>query len=215
MWVLHYCPNLRVQNFQGVVSQSMNQPYHPNEAEGPSGIKGLRRPKSQGKVCMMTLIKAKNRLHVITGSLLLCNSPNLVLFDLGAMHSFISISHAKSLDHEIEPLEGGILVSTASDEAFMVESVCRNCEIRIKNVTLKVDFILFELHELDVILAMDFLNKYHFVVDGFNKKVLLRELEKNEVKFVGYKKVELASRISVLKVTNMIRKGHTTYLAQY
>ena len=41
----------------------------------------------------------------------------------------------------------------------MVESVCRNYEIKIENVALKVDSILFELDELDVILGMDFFKK--------------------------------------------------------
>ena len=78
---------------------------------------------------------------------------------------------------------------------------------------MKVDLILFELDELDTILSMDFLTKYHVVLDCSNKEVVLRELGKFEVKFVANKKVELASIILVLKERKMIRKEHTAYLA--
>ena len=66
---------------------------------------------------------------------MICNSSTLVLIDYGATHSFISISHAKSLNHKIEPLEGEILISTPFGEVFVVESVCKNCKLRTENVT--------------------------------------------------------------------------------
>lgn len=37
--------------------------------------------------------------------------------------------------------------------------VCKDCEVKIGNIIMKVDLILFELNELDVILRMDFLTK--------------------------------------------------------
>lgn len=45
------------------------------------------------------------------------------------------------------------------------------------------------------------------------KNIVLKDLGKFQVKFVGDKNVELASIISMLKVRKLIRKGHTTYLA--
>ena len=77
---------------------------------------------------------------------------------------------------------------------------------------MKVDLILFELNELDVILGMDFLTKYDAVLDFSNKEVVLRELRKFKVKFVGDKKVELAEIIFVLHTRKLIKKGHTAYL---
>ncbi|TYK04232.1 hypothetical protein E5676_scaffold758G00060 [Cucumis melo var. makuwa] len=55
-------------------------------------------------------------------------------------------------------------------ESTWTESVCRNCEIKVESVVLKVDLIIFELYELDVILGMDFLVKYHAVLDCSNKE---------------------------------------------
>ncbi|KAA0041141.1 DNA/RNA polymerases superfamily protein [Cucumis melo var. makuwa] len=65
----------------------------------------------------------------------------------------------------------------------MVESGCRDCEIRIEDIALKVDLILFELDKLDAILGMNFLTKYHAILDCSNKEVVLRELGKFEVKW--------------------------------
>lgn len=52
------------------------------------------------------------------------------------------------------------------------------------------------------------------MVDWFNKEEVLKELVKLEVKFVGNKKVGLASIILTLKAKKLIRKGYTTYLAR-
>lgn len=60
--------------------------------------------------------------------------------------------------------------------------------------------ILFELDELDVILGMDFLTQlYHEVLDCSKKEVILRELGKFEIKFVGDKKIELTGIVSGIK----------------
>lgn len=88
----------------------------------------------------------------------------------------------------------------------MAESVCKDSEIRIENVALKVDLVLFELDEIDVILRMNFLTKYHAILDCFNKEVVLKEPEWFEVKFIGNKKVELANIISVFKAKKLIKK---------
>lgn len=75
---------------------------------------GPKRPKSQGKVCAMTWNKARDNPHVITCSLMFCSSSTSMLFDSRAIHSFIFISHVKTLNHQIEPLENGLLISTPS-----------------------------------------------------------------------------------------------------
>lgn len=89
----------------------------------------------------MTQSKARNNPHVIIGLLMICNSPTIVLFHYEATHSFISPFHAKSLNHKIEPLEDGMLISMALGEVFMAKFICRDCEIRIQDITLKVDLI--------------------------------------------------------------------------
>lgn len=71
------------------------------------------------------------------------NSPTFMLFDSGATHSFISILHAKTLKHKIEPLESELMISTPSGKVFLVELVCRDCKVKVGGVVMKVDLILF------------------------------------------------------------------------
>lgn len=78
---------------------------------------------------------------------MICNSPTLVLFDSRATHYFISLSHAKSLKHKIEPLEIGMLISKTSSEVFMVEFMCRDCERKVENIGMKINLIFLELKE--------------------------------------------------------------------
>ena len=63
-----YCSNVE---FKGT--------HEPNT--GSSGVRGPRRPKSQGKICAMTQSKARDNHHVITSSLMIFNSPTDLLFD--------------------------------------------------------------------------------------------------------------------------------------
>lgn len=63
-------------------------------------------------------------------------------------------------------------------------------------------------------LGNGFPTKHHAILDCFNKEVALREPRKFEIKFLGDKKVELASIISVLKTRKLIKKEHTAYLAR-
>lgn len=62
-----------------------------------------------------------------------------------------------------------------------------------------------------MILGINFLTKYHTILNYFNKEVLLRDPGKFEVNFVGERKVELASIILVFNVRKMIKKGHIAY----
>lgn len=77
---------------------------------------------------------------------------------------------------------------------------------------MKVDLILFELDELDVILRMNFLTKYHVILNYSNKEVVLRNPRRFEVKFKGDKKVKLIGIISVLKARRLMKKRHATNL---
>ena len=88
--------------------QSISQPYQQEKTEpGLSGVKGSEMPKSHGKVSSMTRSEAKDNPHVITGSLMNCNSPTFMSFDFGATHSFISLPYDKTLNRQIKPLKMG------------------------------------------------------------------------------------------------------------
>lgn len=69
----------------------------------------------------MARSEAKDKPYMITGLLMICNFPTFVLFDSRAMHYFISMFHTKTLNHQIEPLENGLLISTPFGQVFLEE----------------------------------------------------------------------------------------------
>lgn len=78
---------------------------------------------------------------------------------------------------------------------------------------MRLCLILLDLIELDVILRMDFLTKYHTSMDCSNKEVVFRKPSKVRVKFVGDKKVNLANIILIVKARKLMNKGCNAYLA--
>ncbi|KAA0037768.1 reverse transcriptase [Cucumis melo var. makuwa] len=82
------CPqlNMTVQRDQGVGSQTVEQSrvsVVPTEGTSGARQKGVvGRPRQQGKVYTMTQQEAKDAPDVITGTILICNVPADVLFDL-------------------------------------------------------------------------------------------------------------------------------------
>lgn len=67
------------------------------------------------------------------------------------------------------------MIDTPSDKVFIVVSKCRDYEIRIENVTMREDLILFEHDDLYVIWGIDFLTEYHAILDCSNKAVVLKD----------------------------------------
>lgn len=87
-----YYPNLGIQGNLQTILQYVNQPYRQDKIEVvPSGVRGSRRLKSQGKVCAMTQSETRDSPHMNIGSLMVCNSSTPVLFDSKVAHSFISL----------------------------------------------------------------------------------------------------------------------------
>ena len=46
-----------------------------------------------------------------------------MLFDSGATHSFIFPSNVETINHQVEPFENGIDISTPSSEVILIELV--------------------------------------------------------------------------------------------
>ncbi|KAL4038252.1 hypothetical protein IC575_001862 [Cucumis melo] len=102
---------MTVQRNQGVGSQTVEQSrvsVVPTEGTRGARQKGVvGRPRQQGKVYAMTQQEAEDAPDVITGTILICNVPAVVLFDPGATHSFVSSIFLTKLNRMLEPLSEG------------------------------------------------------------------------------------------------------------
>ncbi|KAL0537632.1 hypothetical protein IC582_026615 [Cucumis melo] len=187
---------MTVQRDQGVGSQTVEQSrvsVVPTEGTSGARQKGVvGRLGQQGKVYAMTQQEAEDAPNVITGTILICNVPADVLFDPGAMHSFLSSIFLTKLNRMLEPLSYGLAIYTPVGDVLLVNEVLRNCEILVEGISLLVDLLPLELQR---------------------KEVVFRKLGFAEVVFRGMRKVVSRSLISVLKAEKLLRKGCTAFLA--
>ena len=88
-----------------------------------------------------------------------------MLFDFGALHSFIAASVVIELGLEVEALEEPLYVSYPLGIRTRIGMICRGCELEISGTLLTVDLSIMDMSELDVILGMDWLTAYRGVID--------------------------------------------------
>ena len=80
-----------------------------------------------------------------------------MLFDSGAMHSFIATSVVRELGLEVETLEEPLYVSSPLRTRVSIDLICRGYELEISGILLTVDLRVMDMSEFDVILGMDWL----------------------------------------------------------
>ena len=102
---------------------------------------------------------------VIQGTFFLSLIWARVLFDSGALHSFISASIMRQLGLEIETLEEPLYVSPPLGTRVSVNLICRGCKLEIYGILLTVDLRVMDMSEFDVILRMDWLIAYRVIID--------------------------------------------------
>ncbi|KAL0560590.1 hypothetical protein IC582_000999 [Cucumis melo] len=186
---------MTVKKNQGIGSQIIEQSrvsVVPTEGTSDARQKGVvGRPRQQGKVYAMTQQEGEDALDVITGTILICNVPADVLFDLGATHSFVSSIFFTKLNKILEPLFEVLAIYTPVGDVLLVNEVLRNCEVLVEGISMLVDLLPLELQRKEVV----------FRKPGFA-----------EVVFRGTRKVIFRSLILVLKAEKLLRKGCTAFL---
>ena len=83
-----------------------------------------------------------------------------ILFDSEALCSFISHEFMNRLGLPYESLESPLNIEVANKAIILIRHVYKNCCIEIRGHPFLVDLIPIQLGEFDVILGMDWLNKY-------------------------------------------------------
>ncbi|GJR97785.1 putative reverse transcriptase domain-containing protein [Tanacetum coccineum] len=102
--------------------------------------------------------------NVVTGTFLLNNHYDSVLFDLGADQSFISTTFNTLLDVIPDTLDVSYAVELADGRITETNTVLRGCTIRLLGHPFKIDLMPVELGSFDVIISMDWLANNHAVI---------------------------------------------------
>ena len=85
---------------------------------------------------------------VIEGMFLLSHLWARILFDSGALHSFIDALCVRELGLEVETLEKPLYVSSPLGIRMSVDLICRGCELEISGILLTVDLRVMDMSDL-------------------------------------------------------------------
>ncbi|GJR26562.1 putative reverse transcriptase domain-containing protein [Tanacetum coccineum] len=103
--------------------------------------------------------------NVVTGTFLLNNRYGSILFDTGADRSFVSTAFSSLIDIVPTILDHGYDVELADSKIIKVSTLIRGCTLNFLNHPFNVDLMPVELDSFDVIIGMEWLTKYHAVIE--------------------------------------------------
>ncbi|GJY95825.1 putative reverse transcriptase domain-containing protein [Tanacetum coccineum] len=109
--------------------------------------------------------------NVVTGTFLLNNRYAFVLFDTGADRSFVSTAFNSQINITPSTLDHYYDVELADGRIIGLNTIIRGCTLNFLNHPFNIDLMPVELGSLDVIIGMDWLEKYQAVIVCAEKTV--------------------------------------------
>ncbi|GJT00717.1 putative reverse transcriptase domain-containing protein [Tanacetum coccineum] len=113
----------------------------------------------------------KPRLQRVTGTFLLNNRYASVLFDTGVDRSFVSTAFSSQINITPTALDHYYDVELADGRLIRLNTILRGCTLNILNHPLNIDLMPVELGSFDVIISMDWLEKYQAIIVSAEKIV--------------------------------------------
>ena len=114
--------------------------------------------------------------EVVTVGMFLVNKhPSIVLFDLGASHSFMSQAFTSRHNQKvIEVSKGGYSISLA-EATISTNKMVRNVLISLQEREYTMDLIVLPGLSIDVILGMCWMSDHGVLIDTSTRTIMLRE----------------------------------------
>ncbi|CAA0815781.1 Unknown protein, partial [Striga hermonthica] len=142
----------------------------------------------------------------MSGMLSLLDVPVFALFDTGATHSFVSTKCLEAIGvqgvSDVDPLE----ISLASGRKIVTSSLAKNLSMCIGGRTLEVDAFVIEMTDFDLILGMDWLERYHADIQCRDREVTLHLADGDHITFFGTRTRTLPRIISMAKASKCLRR---------
>ncbi|GJY69016.1 putative reverse transcriptase domain-containing protein [Tanacetum coccineum] len=154
--------------------------------------------------------------NVVTGTFLLNNRYASILFDTGADRSFVSTTFSSLIDITPTTLDHYYDVELADGKIIRINTIIRGCTLNFLDHPFNINLMPVELGSFDVIVGMDWLAKYHAVIDCAEK--IVRIPWGNETLIVHGDGSSRGSEtrlniISCTKTQKYMLKGHHVFLA--
>ncbi|GJV67301.1 putative reverse transcriptase domain-containing protein [Tanacetum coccineum] len=109
--------------------------------------------------------------NIVTGTFLLNDRYASILFDTGADRSFVSTTFSSIIDITPTTLDHYYDVELADGKIIGINTIIRGCTLNFLNHPFNINLLPVELGSFDVIIGMDWLSKYHAVIDCAEKIV--------------------------------------------
>jgi hypothetical protein len=95
-----------------------------------------------------------------------------VLFDTGAMHSFIAASWVKAHNLPITTMSTPIQIDSSGGR-IRADSICLNVSVEIRGIAFLANLIVMGTQGIDVILGMNWLDKYQAIISCDKRTIKL------------------------------------------
>ncbi|GJZ99572.1 putative reverse transcriptase domain-containing protein, partial [Tanacetum coccineum] len=138
-----------------------------NKNSGNQGGNGNAPPK----VYVVGNVGINSDSNVVTGTFLLNNHYASILFDTSADRSFVSTTFSSLIDITPTTLDHYYDVELAGGKIFGINTIIRGCTLNLLDHPININLMPIELGSFDVIVGMDWLAKYHAVIDYAEKIV--------------------------------------------
>nr|XP_016511184.1 PREDICTED: uncharacterized protein LOC107828403 [Nicotiana tabacum] len=136
----------------------------------------------------------------------------VTLFDPGSSHSYVCSSLAFSDTVKSVRLDFDVLVTSPLGHQAVVNRIYLDCPFMIQNLAFLADLLEMPFQDYDVIVGMDWIHRYHALVDCRLKQVTFENPAYSHIVVQG--KISLTSNIiSAVLARKMICQGCDTYLA--
>ncbi|KAA3481122.1 Gag protease polyprotein-like protein [Gossypium australe] len=150
---------------------------------------------------------------VIVGTFSLNDVNVYALIDLRSTHSYICTALVIDNKIPVESIEFVVKVTNLLGQFVLVEKVCRNCPLKIRDCNFPADLMLLQFDEFDVILGMGWLTLHDTFVN-FRQKQIELKCQNGETVRVVSDRFNIATNITfALSVQKSIQKGCEVYLA--
>ncbi|GJY28630.1 putative reverse transcriptase domain-containing protein [Tanacetum coccineum] len=154
--------------------------------------------------------------NVITSTFLLNNSYASILFDIGADRSFVSTTFSSLIGITPTTLDHYYDVELVNEKIIRINTIIQGCTLNFLGHPFNINLMPVELGSFDVIIGMDWLSKYHAVIDCAEK--IVRVPWGNETLIVHGDRSNQGNRtrlniILCTKTHKYLLKGHNDFLA--
>ncbi|GJS13350.1 putative reverse transcriptase domain-containing protein [Tanacetum coccineum] len=154
--------------------------------------------------------------NIVIGTFLLNDNYASTLFDTGTDRSFVSTTFSSLIDITPTALDHYYDVELADGKVIGINTITRGCTLNFLNHPFNIILMPVEFGSFDVIIGMDWLSKYHAIIDCAEK--IVRIPWGNETLIVQSDRSNQGNEtrlniISCTKTHKYLMKGHNVFLA--